>query len=246
MTTAACAFDSIARRYAELWDNTAIGRFQREAVWRHIDRLFKRGDRVLDIGCGTGVDALHLNSLGVDIRGVDASAEMIKIARAHGVSAEQLAAEHLDEVEQQFDGALSNFGVLNCGLDLRKFACDLSAVIRNEGYVAVCVMGRLCAWEIFYFLLHGDISKAFRRFQPATPSSIGVEVRYPRTRELIAAFQPHFELRASYGIGIFVPPSYVRRVALVVSALAYIDKLICRVPGFRSAGDHKLYIFQRV
>ncbi|MEI9974049.1 MAG: hypothetical protein WDO73_19560 [Ignavibacteriota bacterium] len=44
MSTAAL-FERLAVRYDELWTETAIGRAQRNAVWRAVDRLFRAGDR---------------------------------------------------------------------------------------------------------------------------------------------------------------------------------------------------------
>ncbi len=53
-------FDALASSYNTLWNNTPSGRGQRQAVGREIDGLFRAGDRVLDLGCGPGDDALHL------------------------------------------------------------------------------------------------------------------------------------------------------------------------------------------
>jgi ubiquinone/menaquinone biosynthesis C-methylase UbiE len=77
----AAPFDLLAERYEALWSRSAIGRLQREAVWRVVDTLFRPGDTVLDLGCGTGDDALHLMSAGVAVHGVDSSPEMVRIAR---------------------------------------------------------------------------------------------------------------------------------------------------------------------
>ncbi len=78
-------FDALAHSYNALWSETARGRDQRTAVWREIDGLFRPGDRVLDLGCGTGDDALHLAGLGVEVFGIDASAQMVEIARSRDV-----------------------------------------------------------------------------------------------------------------------------------------------------------------
>src|SRR5262245_24068622 len=106
------AFDALAAQYDAIWTETSIGRCQREAVWRSIDPLFQPGHRILDVGCGTGADAAHLMDRGIDVCGIDASAAMVRIARARGVNALCLAAEELQQISGPFDGVLSNFGVL--------------------------------------------------------------------------------------------------------------------------------------
>ena len=61
----ATVFDRMALCYDDLWTSTAIGRAQRNAVWRAVDPLFPAGARILDIGCGTGEDAAHFTARGV-------------------------------------------------------------------------------------------------------------------------------------------------------------------------------------
>ncbi len=120
------AFDAVAARYDELWTRTPIGRLQRDAVWRRIDPLLHPGDSILDMGCGTGEDAVHFMGAGVRVRAIDASAEMVRIARGRGVDATQLTIEELDHVSGCFDAVISNFGALNCvaGLDAIRTKCS--------------------------------------------------------------------------------------------------------------------------
>src|SRR5690606_35532456 len=48
-------------------------------VMRLADR--RRGERVIGVGCGTGVLAFHVAKAGAESLGVDASAQMIRLAR---------------------------------------------------------------------------------------------------------------------------------------------------------------------
>jgi len=98
MTNIGAAFDNIASVYDELWTRSAAGLAQRAAVWRVADELFIPGDHVLDLGCGTGEDALRLEDRGVRVTAIDASAGMVSAARLRGVDAQQLAIEDIDGI----------------------------------------------------------------------------------------------------------------------------------------------------
>jgi ubiquinone/menaquinone biosynthesis C-methylase UbiE len=85
---------------------------------------------VLDAGCGTGENALHLASLGLSVLGVDVAPTALAIARAkadeRGIRVEFAAADalQLQRLGRRFDT------VLDCGL-LHTFDGD-----ERPGYVA--------------------------------------------------------------------------------------------------------------
>ena len=227
------AFDQIAAKYDRVWTESAIGRAQRDAVWQAVDRLFRAGDRVLDIGCGTGADAAHFAARGVSVHAVDPSPGMIEVAkRRGGFTVEVRPAE---EITGAFDGVISNFGALNCVADLSGVGGRVAGVVRPGGYLAICTIGRFCAWEMWF---------SWRRLRGVAPSSLGVTVRYWTVTQLRDAF-PEFELRQWIGIGVAVPPSYVRMPAWLVRWCAVLDRVLSHVPGLRAMADHRLLIFQR-
>ena len=241
-------FDRLAHCYDERWTNTPVGRAQRDLVWRTIDPLFHPGQRVLDIGCGTGEDAAHFASRGVQVHATDPAPGMIAIARARGgFHAEVLPAEELESLDEIFDGAISNFGALNCVEDLAPVARSLAALVRPGGRAAICILGRFCAWESLYYAIEGKFRKAVRRWRGragrGTPCS--PVVYYPAVGQLRAAFAPHFELQRWTGIGAFVPPTYVHLPASVIRCLAVCDRLLARLPLVRAAADHRLFILVR-
>lgn len=85
---------------------------------------------VLDVGCGTGDNALHLASLGLAVLGVDVAGTAIARARAkaadRGLDAEFEVADafHLEDLGRTFDS------VLDCGMF---HTCDAA---ERPGYVA--------------------------------------------------------------------------------------------------------------
>ena len=241
------SFDLAAARYDELWTRSPAGQAQRNAVWRHIEPLFRPGMKILDLGCGTGEDALHLADGDVSVRGLDSSSEMVRVARSRGVDATQLAIENLECLHGVYDGALSNFGALNCINRLASLSESLARLVRPGGYLALCTMGRFCAWETAWYALHGKPAKASRRWNGSSFStSLGIPVYYFSQKQIRQAFRGRFDLVAWHGIGVAVPPSFVKGIpAAVTAALAKVDVRVAHRPFLRAFADHRLAILVR-
>ena len=59
------AFDRIATDYDQASTDVLISRWIRERVWSRLAQLFPRGSHVLELGCGTGEDAVWLAQQGI-------------------------------------------------------------------------------------------------------------------------------------------------------------------------------------
>lgn len=259
------AFDAVADRYDHRFTESKIGRAQRASVWEQLEKTFAPGDRVLEIGCGTGVDACFLASRAITVVACDSSPRMIQItARRVNHSRVQnfvqprlCAAEQLRSLRPavRFDGAFSNFGALNCIDDLRSLASDLAGLLRPGASALLCWMGPCCAWEIAWYLAQGKAKKAFRRLRRGGVTArlaedAVVRVHYPSVRYICRMFRPEFRLKSLYGIGISLPPSYVE--SWVASrprwfgACKRADSVLGRCPGVRVLADHILLRFERM
>ena len=72
-----------------------------------------RGGLVLDLGCGPGTSARHMARAGLRVDALDASAEMVALARGiEGVAARQGSFDAL-EAEGVYDGVWANFSLLH-------------------------------------------------------------------------------------------------------------------------------------
>jgi SAM-dependent methyltransferase len=240
------AFDQIAHDYGRLWDDTDVGRLQRDAVWRYLTPLFHSGDTVLDLGCGTGDDALRFARSGVNVAGIDASSEMVRIARERGVNARLGRIEDIGSLQGVFDGVVSDFGALNCVADLPALREPLGQIVAPSGHLVVCVMGRLCLLETIWYLLRGDLRKAARRWKGSADSSLGCKVFYPTVGEIARAFSPAFELVKTAGIGVLVPPSFIGAFSReMLRRFDRIDRRIAGWPLFASIADHRILVFRK-
>ena len=260
----AAPFDAVAARYDETFTLSKIGQAQRTAVWHELEQAFRAGDRTLEIGCGTGIDACFLAKRGIRVVACDPSSLMLDVAsrriRQNAlqelVQPRQLRAEDLSSLRasEQFDGAFSNFGALNCVEDLRKLAIDLATLLKPGAVAMLCWMGPYCLWEMIWYVAQGKREKAFRRLAPAgMPARIAsdafVHVRYPSVRLLARAFAPMFRVESVRGIGVAVPPSYLepwaRRHPRLLQMCERSDSWLGSCPGIRSLGDHVLVRLQR-
>lgn len=79
-------FDQIAKDYDAAFTETAVGRMQREIVWRFLAQWKKAQNQqtlhVLELNCGTGEDALWLARQGCQVLATDISPAMVAITRA--------------------------------------------------------------------------------------------------------------------------------------------------------------------
>lgn len=67
----------------------------------------KPGERILDLGCGDGPITKALGDMGCEVKGVDASPDMVASARALGVAAEVMDG-HALTFDADFDAVFSN------------------------------------------------------------------------------------------------------------------------------------------
>lgn len=258
------AFDAIAESYDRVFSESSIGKAQRGAVWKEMETAFRPGDHVLEIGCGTGIDACFLAERGARVLACDSSERMLNVARDRAkqkaavekhVEFRLLAAENIATLSgMHFDGAFSNFGTLNCVQDLRAFAKDLSALVRPGGVVLLCMLGPFCLWETARYLAKGKPGTAFRRLrqhglEARVADGPPVHVRYPGSAKLAVAFSPDFRLATYRGVGLTVPPSYIEpwaaRFPRLLSLAEDIDSYLAACPGLRNCADHILLKFER-
>jgi len=256
---ASFAFDALAESYDDDFTRSLVGGLMRGRVWDRLDRCFLPGQRVLELGCGTGEDALHLARRGIEVLATDRSAEMValareKVARAGlegRVRVEQLAVEALQALAApRFDGALSSFGGLNCVADLAAVSEALAARLRPGATAVLCLMGPLVPWEWLWFLVRGEPAKAFRRLRRGGAEWRDLTIRYPSIAATRRAFSPGFRLSRAAGIGALLPPPYTEHWAArhpgLLRALNGCERRLEACPPLPWLADHYLLELTRV
>jgi SAM-dependent methyltransferase len=239
------AFDRAADGYDAGLRKNPVWLLFRHAVQERLRRLFRPGARVLDIGCGTGEDALLLVETGVRVCAIDVSPAMVEKARAKAeqwniasslFSVEVRAAEDVGGIGASFDGAYSNFGALNCG-DLAAVGRGLVRVLKPGAPVLLSWMGPRPLPGV---LRHG--LRARRGRDRPHVGGVPVSVRYPTLREVRDVMGSDFAWRDSFGLGVTVPapefPSWPVRHPGLLGVLAGLESVVRGWPILRGLGDH--------
>lgn len=265
-------FDPAAQTYDSLFTDTTLARWLRALVRAQIADIFHPSDHVLELGCGTGEDAVWLARRGVRVLATDASEEMLQVARLkveREEVGEMVRFERIDLNGQSsivndqlslitdhlsLTGAFSNFGPLNCLSERKTLAGRLAKIVPPGGKVVLVIMGPVCAWEIGWHLAHFQVRTAFRRFRAGIPAHTGgggtVRVWYPSAARVRQEFAPYFRQTKRVGIGTFLPPSYlshlVDRWPRVFEKARVLDHRWGQGFPWNRISDHYLMVLERV
>lgn len=256
------AFDAIADDFDERYGAWASVAAQRRAVRRELLRVFPAGSRLLELGGGTGEDALFLAAHDRHVLLTDGAPAMIeqatsKAARAgvgQALRTRCLPIEALDSLVdsgETFDGAFSNFAALNCVTDLSAVAGTLARLLPRDARALLVLFGPLPPGEVVVQLARGRPRTALRRLAHGpVPARIGAHrftVAYPTPRAVARCFAPDFQLVRTRGIGVFVPPSAaepaISRFPRVLAMLEALDRVAAAPLAW--LGDHILFDFRR-
>jgi SAM-dependent methyltransferase len=247
LSLGALAYDAIAASYdAQVEGDT----WMREVLQRHYTRVFRAGDRVLDVGCGTGIDTVFLAQRDMEVVAIDFSPEMVAQccakASAAGVAqrvdARVLSIANLKTLrDKRFDGMISAFAGLNTLPDLHLFAADASRLVKPHGRLVLHLLNRFSLWEWLGYVSRADWPAAREVGRRHTRQFTIGGRPLPHTlyfaREAGRFFHRNFAVRDAYALGSLRPPHTVRRIpAPAARALEQLDVRTGHWPILKNAG----------
>jgi SAM-dependent methyltransferase len=256
------AFDEVAAGYDGPLGNNTLVQAVRARTVAAVTRSLTPGAALLDLGCGTGLDAVALARLGYHVTAIDWSANMVRQTRERAGSADTdgMVAVHQVGIHElgrlpggTFDGAYSDLGALNCVPDLSAAAASIAERLRPGGVFIASVIGRMCPWELAIFARKRDWSRAAMRWSqepvPVPLSGRTVWTRYYSPAEFRSTFAAAgFRLRSLRTLGLLVPPPYAvafsDRHPRLVARLQAIEDRVASWRGIRGWGDHFLVVME--
>ena len=257
------AFDSVAADYDGPRGNNELIQDMRREMWRHLDATFAPGSRLIDLGCGTGLDAVRMAQRGHHITATDWSPKMVD-RTGQRAQREQLTdrvrviavgAHELQRVDEAggYDGAYSNLGPLNCVPDLGDVSRECARLLKPGGALVFTVIGRCCPWEIAHYLKRARWARAKVRFArsvvPVSMNKHTIWTRYYTPREFYRHFEREFALEHFRGLCVFAPPPYLTWLRETHprwhERLWRLDRRVSGWPLLRGMGDHFLVVMRR-
>ena len=258
------AFDSVAPDYDGPRGNNELIQDMRHETWRWLDATFAPRSRLIDLGCGTGLDAVRMAGLGHHVTATDWSPLMIARTAdrarlesvADRVQPVAVGAHELERLEGDgtFDGAYSNLGPLNCVPDLAGVSRSCARLLKPRGALVFTVIGRYCPWEVAHYARRRRWKRLGVRFArnivPVGMNGHTIWTRYYTPREFYREFERNFHLEHYRGLCLFAPPPYLTGVREAWSGRGYdwlwrADRRAAGWPLLRSMGDHFLMVLRK-
>ncbi len=259
------AFDSASEEYDYTIRHNYINTWIRKHSIRELVNVTRQSDVLLEIGCGTGAEAIQISKHVRGIVATDLSDRMLQtlkrkvLARKldHKIVGLRLRASEISEVADHLPNgkarvAYSFNGALNCEPELPRVPEQLSKIIDEDGYFVCSVRNILCLSEILSHSLVFQFNKmTARKEQPIMVSVGGMDIPcyYYSPRTFVQFFRPYFRVRKMVGLPAFLPPAYLSDYFVRTGRFgSYLEKLELvlgdRFP-FNRLGDQTLFVFQK-
>jgi ubiquinone/menaquinone biosynthesis C-methylase UbiE len=258
------AFDSASEEYDFTISHNFINTWIRKRSIRELLQLVKPEDTLLEIGCGTGAEAIQISKNVRQIIATDISQGMlnilnqkIKANKLKNIIPLQARAANISSISSVVHGgkvriAYSFNGALNLEPDIDRFPLELSRILDSTGYFVCSVRNIFCLSETIAHAAVLQINKiAPRRKQPTMVSVGGIDIPalYYSTSLMSRLFKPHFRLRKLVGLPAFLPPAYLNdyciRFRPVTSLLERLERVLAERFPFNRLSDQTLFVFQR-
>jgi SAM-dependent methyltransferase len=225
---------------------------------------FKKGDVVLEVGCGSGTETLSLARAGLTVIATDLSSRMLDIVRAKAsrqglsnqvitihVRAPDLVKKVRDLGYLKLDGGYSTYGAVNTEPNLPLLFESFHNLLKPTAPLVLGVWNRYCAYEILGYSLRGKPSLAFARFKNPVPvgkSRFCVASNSFSASSLDRLLVPNFRRTRLLGVVIAIAPSnltkYLPGSKNSVSFLKKVDSNLGKIFPTNRLGDHFLAVYK--
>jgi 2-polyprenyl-3-methyl-5-hydroxy-6-metoxy-1,4-benzoquinol methylase len=261
----ASAFDSASEEYDFTISNNFINTWIRR---RSIDKVLQYAaseDVLVEVGCGTGAEAIQIARMVKGIIAMDISQSMIELLSVKVSSRRmqdkitpiRLRASEIAQVKEYLPAGKTRLvyslnGALNCEPRLDSFIDGLASLIEPGGHFICSVRNTFSLSESIAHALVLQFGKVNpRKRQPMFVSVGGQDI--PSTYYSPHRFSNHFEcdfsVQETIALPALLPPAYLNdyyvRARTFLSPLERIDSALSGYFPLNLWGDQTLFVFRR-
>lgn len=251
-------FGNLADEYDSMIFTNKPVQIMRQKFYDVITNLIKPGLDLLEINCGSGIDAIYFSERGYKVLATDISDKMINNAKAKinnkNIEFMKMDFTLLNKIKnRKFDLVYSNLGGLNCTDELDKISNSIYTLLNENGYFIAAVMPNFFLWE-FLLILKGEFKRALRRLHKKwVEANVGGEkiyIKYYSPHRFKKYFQNKFSFIKTKSLRIFAPPQpaghYYIKHPFLTKFLDKIDNKIedCYLSAFMC--DYYIIVFKKL
>ncbi len=257
------AFSDQSDNFDHITTNNPLEVHYREFSRTKVLRWMKPGEQLLELNCGTGLDAVFFAQHGLRVLATDNSDGMLKQSQK---KINELKLEDKIQVLKcsfndlsplpnnlKYNHVFSNFGGLNCSQDLSIVICELDNRLQKGNMIHWIMIAPYCPWE-WLSVLKGRFSYAFRRLKKnGLVSKIDGNIfhtYYYSSNYIKKHFGEKYQVVKLHSMGCLLPPTYKeqfpKKWPQLFAILKAIESRISSFWPFNQFGDLFLISLQKI
>lgn len=216
-------YNSLAEEWDRRYENPTI-RYRRSIEFNIISRNIKKGNKVLDIGCGSGRHTFFLLEKGCSVTGVDISQKMLEVLkqkaeeRKYSLSLFLADCNNLPFETESFDVVVSIYGPFTHLQNPIKCVNEMIRVLKRNGKIVIGVENKWALLPLIRRILKFEWNKIimllceggkFTVFKKESGQEVLIWLQYYSLKQLVKLFSDAGFIKIkTYGGLLLVPQEY--------------------------------------
>ena len=257
ISSTAEGYDALAEEWDKRYENPTI-RYRRSIEFNIISKNIKKGDKVLDVGCGSGRHAFFLLEKGCNVAGVDISQKMLEISKEkaekkkYPLSLFLADCNNLPFENESFDGVVSIYGPLTHIQNSINCVNEMMRVLKKGGKIVIGVENKWALlpllrrilkfeWNKIIMLLHKG--RKFTIFKKESGREVLIWLQYYSLRQIVKLFKnAGFIKIKTYGGLLLVPQEYgyspKRSLSFFKKILVWLERRLQDLTPFKNLASY--------